>query len=289
MSPPMTRREALLAGAVAVPSLQSGGSAPRRKRESPMRLGIVTYNIAKDWDLPTILDVCRSVGLKAVEFRTTHSHGIEPALGSAARAEVRKRCADAGLEQTSLGTICEFHSPDPGVVEHNLASCRAFCDLAHDIGARGVKVRPNGLPEGVAPTRTLEQIGRALNACGAIARELGVEIWMEVHGAATCLPANARAIMDACDHPSVGITWNSNASDVVNGSIDEAYRLLGTRIRCCHITELWNDYPWRELAERLKAARYDRFHLAELPFSMRPEDARPLLRCYSALWREIAR
>lgn len=286
---PITRREALLAGAVAVPVVQAGRPVARRKGGAVMRVGIVTYNIAKDWDLPTILEVCRSVGMRAVEFRTTHAHGVEPALGSAARADVRSRCADAGLDQVSLGSVCEFHSPDPVVVVQNVATCRAFCQLAHDIGARAVKVRPNGLPDGVAPQQTLDQIGRALRTCGEFARDLGVEVWMEVHGAGTCLPANARKIMDACNHPSVGITWNSNASDVAGGSIDDAYRLLGRHIRCCHITELWNDYPWPDLAARLKADRYDRYLLAELPFSMRPEDARPLLRCYCALWREIAR
>ena len=60
---------------------------------------------------------------------------------------MKRRCADAGLLQTSLGTVCEFHSPDPAVVERNVADCREWVELARDIGARGVKVRPNGLPK----------------------------------------------------------------------------------------------------------------------------------------------
>src|SRR3954447_11984578 len=44
------------------------------------RLGIVTYNIAAQWDLPTLLKVMKSVGIGPVEFRTGHKHGVEPTL-----------------------------------------------------------------------------------------------------------------------------------------------------------------------------------------------------------------
>ena len=74
-------------------------------------LGLVTYNVAKDWDLDTILSVLPEAGFEGVEFRTTHAHGVEIALGPAERAEVRDMCAAAGMKQVSLGTACEFQSP----------------------------------------------------------------------------------------------------------------------------------------------------------------------------------
>ena len=42
-----------------------------------MQLGIVTYNIAKDWDLPTILSRLEKLGYAGVELRTTHAHKVE--------------------------------------------------------------------------------------------------------------------------------------------------------------------------------------------------------------------
>jgi len=59
------------------------------------------------------------------------------------------------------------------------ADASEWVRLARDIGARGVKVRPNGLPEGVPVERTLEQIGRALAECGAVAADNGVQIWVD--------------------------------------------------------------------------------------------------------------
>lgn len=32
-----------------------------------MKLGIVTYQVAKDWDLDTMIDMCQKTGFEAVE------------------------------------------------------------------------------------------------------------------------------------------------------------------------------------------------------------------------------
>ena len=95
------------AAAPAAPTAAGAGAAP-----VPFRLGIVTYNIAADWDLPTILKICRNVGIGDVELRTTHKHGVEPSLDKPQRQDVRKRFADAGVNLWGLGTTCEFQSAD---------------------------------------------------------------------------------------------------------------------------------------------------------------------------------
>ena len=133
---------ALAAGSV-------GAAAEQTSPPARFRLGIVTYNIAAAWDVPTILRVCRAVGLAAVELRTTHKHGVEPSMSAQARREVRQRFADAGVEIWGCGTVCEFHSTDQAVVNRNIETCRRFVQLVADIGGKGVKVRPNGLPADV--------------------------------------------------------------------------------------------------------------------------------------------
>src|SRR3954454_1587681 len=122
-------------------------------------------------------------------------------MGGEARADVKKRCADAGVVPWSLGSVCEFHSPDADVVKKNIETCRDFVKLAADIGAKGVKIRPNGLPKNVPVEKTLEQIGKSLTECGKAAADSGVEIFVEVHGPGTQEPPNIRKIMDHAAHP----------------------------------------------------------------------------------------
>jgi sugar phosphate isomerase/epimerase len=289
MTNALSRRDFLAAavasaGAWALPkSVHSQEAAP------PFGLGTVTYNVSKDWDLATLLRILPQAGIEALEFRTTHAHGVEPTLSAVARADVRRRCADAGFRQLSLGTACEFHSPNPAVVDQNIATCAEFVELAKDIGALGVKVRPNGLPEGVPVERTLEQIGKALRRCGDIAGDHGVEIWVEVHGRGTQQPAHMRTIMDHCGHPRVGINWNSNPTEVENGSIQESFDLLKPFLKTVHINDLDSGYPYRELFGLLRDAGFRRYTLVEFATPVPPEDGLEFYRNYRRRWRELAR
>ena len=288
------RREFLAASA----GLAAGALAPAAPASKPagpkFKLGLVTYNIAAAWDLPTILKVCRGVGLAAVEFRTTHRHGVEPSLGKQERQEVKKRCADAGVLISGCGTVCEFHSPSPDVVKKNVETCKAFVELVSDIGGRGVKVRPNMLPPDVPKEQTLTQIGKALVLCGKAAADAGVEIQVEVHGRGTAEPANIKTIMEECGHPAVGVTWNSNPEDVKGSSVAASFRMLWPWVRNCHINQLYKDasgqYPYRELFRLLRENGYERFTLIELGQAM-PDVASgtELLRYYKALWTELCR
>lgn len=290
-----TRRQ-FLAASAALGVAASTQADPPKTDSKPLqfKLGMVTYNVAAQWDLPTILKVCKSVGIAAVECRTTHKHGVEPTLGADQRAEVKKKFADSGVVFWGCGSVCEFQSPDQEVVKKNIETCKSFIELVHDIGGTGVKVRPNGLPKGVSTEKTLEQIGKALIECGKAAEGFGVEIWVEVHGGGTQEPANMKTIMDHCGHKSVGLTWNSNAADIKDGSVKSAFEMLKPWIKSCHINEIYKDstgaYPYRELFRLFREMNYDRYTLIEV--GRTPPDAasgEEMLRYYKALWTELAR
>lgn len=293
-------------GRPALTAAPSGQSGELAVAAPPFKLGLVTYNLAKDWDLATIIENCSMTGFEGVEMRTTHKHGVEISLGKAQRAEVRQRFADSPVRLVSLGTTCEFESPDVALVAKNLEETRRWCELAEDLRCLGVKVRPNGFPKGVPQEATLEEIGRALAKCGDAARDHGVEIWLEVHGQGTELPPNIHRIMEVANHPSVGICWNSNDTDVVNGSVRPSFDLLKPWLRSCHINELWRTespwhttaglrpakgasgfpnwekpYPWHELFGLFRSAGYDRYTFAEIPESCEPIR---LMHYYRALW-----
>jgi len=284
----LSRREFLAASAAAaaLPSLLPAADAPPK-----FKLGLVTYNVAATWDLPTILKTCQTVGIAAVECRTTHKHGVEPGLTPDQRKDVKKQFADSGVKFWGSGSTCEFHSDKPEVVAKNIEDCKRFIDLVKDLGGTGVKVRPNGVAKGMTVEAACAQIGKALTECGKAAADAGVEICVEVHGAVTALPKNMRAIMDACGHKSVGVTWNSNATDLIGGKIDTAFDLLKPFIKSCHITDLTQDkagkYPYRDLFAKFRAMGYDRYTLCEVGKSYPPAEGLKFLTGYKKLWDEL--
>ncbi len=224
---------ALALGGSLLPALASAqATVPPAK----FQLGLVSYNVAVNWDLATVLRLGQAAGFAAFEARTTHQHGIEPRLTAEQRSAIRERFAGSTMRFLSCGTVCEFHSPSPEVVANNIAECRKFCELVRDLGGQGVKVRPNGVAKGQTVPQACEQIGKALRECGKIAADCGVEIWLEVHGAVTQNPPNIRTMMQVCDHPAVGVCWNSNGTDLIDGSIVAA---------SIHTAICSDDSPWQ--------------------------------------------
>jgi sugar phosphate isomerase/epimerase len=251
-----------------------------------MKLGAVTYEILKDWDVETIIQNLEAARFEAVELRTQHRHGVEPSLTPEQREAVKQRFQRSKVRLLSYGSVCEFHSPDAAVRRKNVEEAKDWIRLAHDTAAWGVKVRPNGVPRELTLEQTIANIAECLRELGEYGQGRGVEVWVEVHGQVTQDPPVAAAIMKATKHPQVGLCWNSNPTDVVNGSVKLSFELLRPWIRNVHINELPGPYPYRELFALLRASTYDRYVLCEARASKEPER---FLRWYRALYDELNR
>ncbi len=254
----------------------------RRTEGARMKLGLVTYNLAKDWDVDTIIKRCEETGFEGVELRTTHAHKVESNLSGEERKAVRAKFEGARVALVSLGTAFEYHSPDEATVRKNIDGTKEYLQLARDLGCRGVKVRPNGLPKEVPVEKTLHQIGESLRECGGAAEKLGVEIWLEVHGQGTSHLPHIRAILDVANHRFVKACWNSNPTDVVDGSVKQSFEPVKEKIGSVHMRDLDDrNYPYVELFGLLKKSGFSGYCFAEISESTDPVR---VMRYYKALW-----
>lgn len=251
-------------------------------RPPKMKLGTVTYNIGKDWDIPTLIKNCEAAKFQGVELRTTHKHGVEVTLTKDERSEVKKQFQDSKVELMSLGSAFDYHTPNPDKLKKDIAATKDYIVLAHDVGAAGVKVRPNDLPKEVPREKTLEQIGRALRELGEFGDTQGVQIRLEVHGTETSLVPNIKRIMDVAAHKNVGVCWNSNQSDLAGEGWDHNFNLVKDKIFQVHMRDLClEEYPWRKLLTRLNEIGFTGYCLAEIAES---QDSVRVMRYYRALW-----
>jgi hypothetical protein len=99
--------------------------------------------------------------------------------------------------------------------------------------------------------------------------------------------------MTACGHSSVGVTWNSNATDIKDKSVKAAFEMLKPWIKSCHINDLTNDakgvYPYRELFTLLKGIGYDRYTLCEVGKTYEVVEGTKFFQEYKALWDDLTR
>ena len=284
----MNRRNFVVGAGAAIASGTRKSQAASKTDAGPgFHLGAVTYNTLKDFDVDTIIRVLQAARFEGVELRTGHKHGVEPSIDAAERQRVRRKFEQSKIRLVSYGTTCRFQSPDPVERDRQLGVAKQFVDLAHDTGAMGIKIQPMGFPDGVAIPTTIQNFGNSLHELGDYGSSKGVEIWVEVHGRGTSDPPNTAAILKAAAHKNVGACWNSNDTDIVNGSVTSSFELLKPWIKSVHINELADDrYPWRELFTLLREAKYDRYTFAEVAESKDPER---FLRWYRALWLELNR
>lgn len=279
------RNVSALAGGIVL----SGGlmSFKNSMADKQMRLGLVTYLWAKDWDIPTIISNCSAAGIYGVELRVEHAHGVTLDLDKRGRKDVRKMFLDSPVELVGMGTNEQFDWPSPERLKVAIRTTKEWIKLSKDIGGSGVKVKPNQFHEGIPREQTLEQIGRALNEVGKYAMDLGQQIRLEVHGPGTQQLPNIKKIMDYVMHTGTTVCWNCNEQDLDGNGLEYNFNLVKDRFGdICHVRELNSgNYPYQQLMNLLVEMDYKGWVLLECRTD--PEDKIVALKEQKRVWKEM--
>jgi sugar phosphate isomerase/epimerase len=248
-------------GLVAMKNLTACSESPKKG----MQFGLVTYLWAQHWDLPTVISNCEKAGYMGVELRTRHAHGVETSLTSAQRADVKKRFADSPVNCLGYGGNFEYHSPDQAELRENIEQTKEYIKLCAEIGATGIKVKPNDLPDDVPPEKTIAQIAASLNEVGKYANDYGQIVRVEVHGRKTQEIPVMKAIFDQVTEPLVKICWNSNDQDLLPPGLEANFNSLkkwfGDTVHVRELNE--GDYPYQQLFDLFNAIDYKGWILLE--------------------------
>ncbi len=279
-------QQSVVAG-IGLSAMPSCLSAIAKKHNANMKLGLVTYQWASEWDLPTIIANCEKAGLLGVELRTQHKHGVETSLNAGQRMEVKKRFADSAVTLIGYGSNFEYHSPEPVKLRENIEQTKAYIKLCKDIGATGIKVKPNGLPEGIPKEKTIAQIAASLNEVGKFAKDYGQLVRVEIHGNKTPELPNMKAIFDQVTETNVKMCWNSNPQDLLPPGLEKNFNMVkkwfGDTV---HVRDLNTDqYPYQKLIKLFTDMNYDGWLLLEE--SSDPQDKVAAMREQLNLFNEL--
>jgi len=232
---------------------------------SGMKLGLCTYLWGQNWDLPTLIANCEASGFMGIELRVQHAHKVETNLSAAQRADVKKRFADSPVTCVGYGANFEYHNPDPVKLRENIDQTKEYIKLCKDIGATGIKVKPNNLPAAVPKEKTIAQIAESLNEVGKFAQDYGQLVRVEVHGALTQELPNMKAIFDQVSEPNVKVCWNCNDQDLLppglEGNFNMVKKWLGDTVHVRELNE--GTYPYQQLFNLFTAINYEGWILLE--------------------------
>ncbi|MBK8501060.1 MAG: sugar phosphate isomerase/epimerase [Saprospiraceae bacterium] len=245
---------------VANPRLFSEIPAP-----SKMKFGLVTYQWGKDWDLATVIKNCEDTGYEGVELRTEHAHGVETTLSSSERKRVKKMFSHSSVTCVGYGSNFEYHNSDQTKLRWNIDQTKEYVKLCHDIGATGLKVKPNTLPADIPREKTISQIASSLNEVGKFAQNYDQLIRVEAHGHLTSELPNMKAIFDQVTEPNVKICWNCNPVDTnppgIKGNFESVQQWIGDTVHVHTLNK--GDYPYQEVLGLLGGIDYAGWILLE--------------------------
>ncbi|PPL00188.1 sugar phosphate isomerase/epimerase family protein [Parapedobacter indicus] len=272
----------LLAGSTLIPA--AAWAVGDRKYVSKMKLGLVTYQWGKDWDVPTLIKNCTATGIHGVELRVDHAHHVTPEMSKQERLGVKKQFADSPVVVVGMGTNEQYDFPDQDRLKAAIARTKEFIQLSADIGGSGVKVKPNAFHENVPREQTMAQIGASLKELAAYAADFGQQLRLEVHGNETQNLPNIKTIMDHADHPNATICWNCNPQDLDGQGFQYNFDLVKDRLGdTIHVRELdRTDYPYPTLLKNLSQLDYSGWILLECHTN--PEDKVGSMRAQRAVF-----
>ena len=252
-----------------------------------MKLSLLTYQMARGWELAKIIDVAKTGGFAGIEFRVAagHRHGVELEATPAQRRAIRDQVQDAYLAVAALGTGSRFDTPDARRREEVVEQTKRYVELAAEVGSGRIRVFGNDMPKGdAAPDRAevLCYVGEALHELAVFAEPFGVDVLLEMHGQFNYW-GFARQAAEHAAHARVGLVYNCDRRDLVGGSVAATYSEVRHLVRHIHMHRLTDGFPYAELFRLLVRDGYTGYLSSEVEQEVPPPEE--YLALYAALCR----
>lgn len=188
-----------------------------------------------DRELRDMIAMAQEYGYSALEIRSgaRHAHGIELGLEPEKAAAIVQAFTESGMALHGLSISC--HYSNPATVQANIEQTEAYIQLAHMLNVPLLRVFCGIIPQGLHRNEARTQIVGALKQLAPKAAPAGIQLVVETHDDWSS-PSEMAAVMEAVDHPAVGVVWDVMHTLRGGGaSMEDAYRLLKPWLQHVHI------------------------------------------------------
>lgn len=196
-------------------------------------------------------------------------------LSAQERRKIRKHAEDVGLAITmacALRPDADVSSDDPVVHKAGVELLKSDLDLVAEMGGGALggivtgvsKVFPNGIEYTRKKVlensiRGLKEVAQHAEKCGV---DLGVEVANRFETPLVNTAAEALEVVNAVDHPSIGVHLDTFHMNIEEADSADAIRLAGKNLIHFHVCENnralpgQGQVPWIKIFRALKDAQY---------------------------------
>jgi sugar phosphate isomerase/epimerase len=202
-----------------------------------MKLSFCTLG-CPNWTIPQIVENAAKMGYHGVELRGVSKEHIGPDETPQARAEVKKRFADAGVEIACIMGYSRFAVADAAEKQKQVEAATKMLDLAKDIGCGRVRFF-GGVKGDLSLDDAVAHAAEGLKKVAAHAQKLGVNIALETHDD-WCVGADVVRLVRAVDSPAMGVCWDYSNSFFAEPT-RETYAAVKPYVKHVHTKDAYRD------------------------------------------------
>lgn len=223
-----------------------------------MKICLNTHNLASNFSLTELIEVCKKYGIGGIEFSVGygHKHGVELEASEEEILCIRDRLYAEGLEVPSIATYCRFDGKEEAEILKNVEDAKKGIILASQIGAPVFRVVGNDLPDFMPRNAFIERMITILRELGAFAADYGVKVLLNMHGTFQ-FRKDMSAVMKKCAEGNCGLVYNCDDGDLIGGSTELALREVMPYLSHVHMHEMLGVFPYKEMFGILKSYGYE--------------------------------
>jgi sugar phosphate isomerase/epimerase len=189
-----------------------------------------------DWTLEQAAEQAAAHGYQGLELRLLDRDIIPVDLPAEGRARVKRVMGQHNLTIVALGLSTRFSAIDPAERQQNRLDLETALTLANDLGAPMVRTFGGNIQPGQTIEQTIAWVAENLAAVMPAAERAGVTVLLETHDA-FCRGAEVAQVLAQVPHPRLQAVWDVHHPFRMGESIEETWRLIGTRTAHVHIKD----------------------------------------------------
>ena len=237
-----------------------------------MHLGLMAYQLAKDWDIETTARMCKEGRMESFEFLADPAYkqkiGLEMQPAEAKR--IRKVFADQGVQIAGLAITERYDWPNVAQVKDAVARTKQFVLLAVDMGAPRLRCLGDKLHDTEPKAWTIARIANALSEIVQYSSGLGVDIGFEMHGSFANWE-DALEVVKRVNHPRCYLIHNGQPANTPPEDFERVFEMIRPHIGHVHMHNLLDPkFPYKKFVRKLRDTNYEGHLSLELEPSQDP-------------------
>jgi sugar phosphate isomerase/epimerase len=237
-----------------------------------MHLGLMAYQLAKEWDVDTTAKMCKEGRMESFEFfaEPSYKQKVSLEMQPAEAKKIRKTFTDANVHIAGLAITERYDWPNVAQVKEAIARTKQYVLLAVDMGAPRLRVLGDKLHDSEPKAWTIARVAGALTELVHYSAGLGVDMGFEMHGSYSGWE-DALEVVKRVNHPRCYLVHNSQPQNTPPEDFDRVFELIRPHIGHVHFHDLLDPkFPYKKFIKKLRDSNYDGYCSLELDPSNDP-------------------